>query len=94
MKRTAVVLRPYAGAGSALLMVSLLLLAGCSGGDAGGQVAGKYGLERSEFIALKKASTDHRDLKNAQMKRKIEKWQEQGVVGVTAPAGKKMKKNR
>ena len=36
MKRTVVLLRPYAGAGSVLLMLSLFFLAGCSGsGDDG-----------------------------------------------------------
>ena len=65
MKRTVVLLRPYAGAGSLLLMLSLFFLAGCSGGERGGRVAARYGLEKSEFIALKKASQEPQGLQES-----------------------------
>ena len=59
-----------------------------------GNVAGKYGLERSEFIAIKKANKDPRDFKKALLKQKIEKLQEQGVVVETTTSGKTTKKPR
>ena len=94
MKRTVVLFRPYAGAGSLLLVLSVLYLAGCSGGDAVGNAAEKYGLEKSEFIALKKASKGHSDFKKAILKQRIEKFKEQGVVVETTPSGKKTNKPR
>ena len=76
-KRTVVLLRPYAGAGSVLLSLSLFLLAGCSGssssGDGGEQVAGRFRLNKSEIIALKKANKNKpKDFKNALLKQKLQ----------------------
>jgi len=93
MKRTAVLPRWYASAGSVLLTLNLLITPGCSGsGDEGsdgaGRIAAKYGLDRSEFIVLKKANKKPKDFEKALLKRKIEKLKEEGVVVQTTTPGK------
>ena len=89
-------LRPNAGVGAAvLLMLSLFYLAGCSNsstGDAAGNAAAYYGLERSEFIALKKAGKTDRDLRKAKLERKFAQLKEQGVVVETTTSERKTKR--
>jgi len=96
MERTVGLRCRCSGAGSAVLTLSLFLLVGCSGGsgDGSGKVAGKYGLDRSELIALKKANKNPKDFKKALLQQRIEKLQEEGVVGESTTPGKKAKKAR
>jgi hypothetical protein len=95
MERTVVLLRWYAGGALVILTLSLFSLAGCadSSGD-GGKAAGKYGLDQSELIMLKKANKNLKDFKKALLQQKIEKLQEEGVIGESATSGKKTKKAR
>ena len=95
MKRTIFLLRPYAYAGSALLL-SILFLAGCSEADDDGRnhATGQYGLEPSEFIALKKAGMSRADLKKEQIKKKVEDMKERGIVVETTTSSKKSRQPR
>ena len=97
MKRTLLLLRWYAGAASVMLTLSLFASAGCSGSvgsDGAGEVAGKYGLSRSDLIALKKANKNPEAFKKAVLKQKIEKLKAQGVVIDTTTPGKTAKSGR
>jgi len=96
MKQIDTLLRCYAGAASVLLTLSLFFLAGCSGGSDGGGAkgGGKYGLDQSEYIALKKANRDPKDFNKALLKRRMEDLQEKGVVVETATSRKPTKKPR
>jgi hypothetical protein len=84
MKRTLLLLRWWACAGAMILTVSLFLFAGCSGSGyegsgEGGKVAASYGLDRSEFIAIKKANKNHHDFKQALRKQKLEKLKKESM---------------
>ena len=70
MKRGAMLLHWSASASSVILTLSLFVTGGCSsseggGGDDAANAVGRYGLKRSEFIALKKANKNPNDLKQA-----------------------------
>jgi hypothetical protein len=92
MKRTNVLHNPCPG--SLLLLLALIFLAGCSGENASARATGSHGLERSEFIALKKAAKNSAEFKDALLKKKIEKLQEKGVVVETTTSGKTRKRDR
>jgi hypothetical protein len=96
MKRTIDLNRPIAGAGLVLLLaMSLAVLGGCSdGGAARETVAARHGIERSEFIALKKATKDPADFKDVLLKKKFEKLKEKGVIVETTASRKTSKKDR
>jgi hypothetical protein len=73
------------------VVISVLSVAGCSGGDVnqeGEQVIGRYGLKASELIALKKAHKGTGNLKKVLTKLENDQLREQGVVVETTP-GKK-----
>ena len=97
MKRTGVLFRWFSIA--APVIMPLLVLTGCTGkGDAGGDsadiAARQYGLERSEYIALKKANKKNpRKLEKAIQEKTIEKMKEMGVsVKVVSPPNKTAKR--
>jgi hypothetical protein len=99
MKRTVVSLRGYAGAGSVLLTLSLLVTGGCSGSgdeanDGAGSAAARYGLDRSEFIALKKANKNPKNFRRAILEKRIEKLKEEGVNEETTTSRKTTKQTR
>jgi hypothetical protein len=95
MRRIGVLLRPYAIAGLALSMLSPFFLTGCSeSSDARGNVAGQYGLERSEFIALKKSGMTESELKDALTKKKVDELKEKGITGKVLPSGRKATRPR
>jgi hypothetical protein len=87
MKGTCVLQRR--GFFTAAVILSSAVLVGCAGsGDAGGDgidmAAKQYGLERAEYIALRKANRDPKKFEKAIQERKIEDLKEKGVV-VKAP---------
>jgi hypothetical protein len=68
-----------------LLVLAISITGGCTGGgDAAGDhaevLAKRYGLERSEYIALKKANRDPKKFAQAIQERRIKDMKEQGVV--------------
>jgi hypothetical protein len=85
----------------AFLWVALTLLffvvAGCSedlAGAKGKKVTGKYGLDRSEYTALRKAKKNPEDFKKALVQKQIEELKEQGIDVKTTPTGKVPKRVR
>jgi hypothetical protein len=99
MKRGTMLLHWSAGAGSLILTLSLLFAGGCSssrdgGGDDAANAVGRYGLKRSELIAIKKANRNPKDFKKALLKQKMEKLQEEDVVVETTISEKTAKKPR
>jgi hypothetical protein len=92
VKQTFLLHPRFAGAGPALLSLSLSFLAGCSGGEASlaesnERFVEKYGVERSEYVALKKANPKKKDLEKALLKQELERLKAEGVVvKSTAPA--------
>jgi hypothetical protein len=78
----------------ALAILSLFLIAGCGREtDAGPNPTGKFGLEKSEFIAAKKAGKGLGDLKKEETQRKIQRMKERGIA-VEITSGKKKSRPR
>ncbi len=72
-------------------LLSVVFLAGCSEAtdESRNDANTKYGLEPSEFMALKKAGTSRGDFEKEQIKRKIEQMKERGVAVETTTSRKK-----
>jgi hypothetical protein len=79
-------------AAALVLVPSLLPLGGCWSGEGDGPRAGeKSGLDRSEFIAIKKGSKNSKDFRQAL---RNEKFQKQGIVVEPPRSGKSARKGR
>jgi hypothetical protein len=71
----------------------LLHLVGCANdSDVAPGAVGRYGLEKKELIAAKKAGISPANLRKAEMERKIEQMKEQGITVETGTSTKKSRR--